>query len=250
MSLLPLVQWNTSANTVIVNGVYHRGLTDVLKSTFYPSYNVQQSNRGPKGPALAVRPHRSQGKYLGRRVDQELKQFYDHKNPSCCAESTAVINYLADQKLQVVYSQFPVADSDLRLCTAIDLVTQTPDGTLVLIEVKTGYHNYRHRFQRTMAGPYQQLNDSPYHQHQLQLLLSTRLFRDSFPSQICRAELLYTTPHGVTVHPLLEIFNDSMMQITRRLLRSSKTETKKIRRRRIRNTVRRTRKLKIFGIPG
>lgn len=69
----------------------------------------------------------------------------------------------------------------LRLGTGVDLVCRDERGGVWIVEIKTGYtENYR-QFCGYMRAPFNERDDSPYHQHQIQLLLTTVLYRHTFP---------------------------------------------------------------------
>jgi len=69
----------------------------------------------------------------------------------------------------------------LRLGTGVDLVCRDERGGVWIVEIKTGYAENYHQYCSYLKAPFQEWNDSPYHQHQIQLLLTTVLYRHTFP---------------------------------------------------------------------
>lgn len=79
--------------------------------------------------------------------------------------------------VQVAVGQFRV----LRLGTAVDLVCKDDKGGVWIVEIKTGHVSNYHQYCKQMEYPFEAFVDSPYYQHQIQLLLTTTLYRHTFP---------------------------------------------------------------------
>lgn len=184
-----------------------RGITDLLRCTFYPLYTYKNATNGPIACAhRRNKPGGSRGKALGNRVDRELVYYCKNRRlPTyCTSETTLLVKYLQESNLELIACQFPVADEMTKICTNIDVIVQQPDGVYLLLEIKTGYDTYKRRYANYMASPFELLNDCPLHQHHLQLLVTSLLFRRSFPHIIFKACVWYLYPSEILQHPLLE----------------------------------------------
>lgn len=89
-------------------------------------------------------------------------------------------------KLQPIKAQQAVGWALAGLGTAVDVVCkQKTDNKTVLIEIKTGYSiSYLRHTRHRMKAPYAQYNDCPYHQHMLQLMLTTKLYKQTFKDDV------------------------------------------------------------------
>lgn len=118
-----------------------------------------------------------------------------------------LLHWVHDRNLVPVAAQLPVGRwSVLRLGTAIDLVCRDArTGEIQLLEVKCGFTRSYHRYSGNMAAPLQSLDNSPYVQHQLQMLLTTALFRYCFPDVALLPSLVVrVSAEAINVYPLEE----------------------------------------------
>jgi hypothetical protein len=109
-----------------------------------------------------------------------------------------IAQLLARLGLKPIAAQVPVARSDLMRATAADLICTDRDGHLFLFEIKCGFAGYykRHTPYR-MRKPLQAFDDSPYNQHQLQLLITVRMFEHTYARRLRGAAVLRATEAGV-----------------------------------------------------
>lgn len=234
VGLIPRVKWTSQLKTE--DGVFLRGIIDLLKHTFYPNYSYKKAFLGPN-TKFSGKPKSStglHGKNLGKRVDTELEKFVLDKTilGKCSNETIYLLKYLHKKGLKIINCQFPVADKQVRLCTSVDVIAIDSGGVIVLIEVKTGYRKYKFNYTQNMKYPLTFLKDSPFSQHQLQLFITTRLFKTSFPEKKCKSLLLYVYEDEVVEHGLLESFDGSIENEVYRVIYSSKDDSRKTRKRR------------------
>jgi hypothetical protein len=232
-SLIPKVQWNTKSKTVILNGIFLRGITDLLKNTFYPQYTYRRALLGPNTQSSVKSPSETglKGKRLGINVDKEICRYFTKTLAfeKCSKETRCLLQYCEDHKLTILHCQFPVANKAAKICTNIDIIAKDTNGKTVIIELKTGYRRYKFNYVGSMKHPFEQLHDSPYNQHQLQLFITTHLFKLSFANTPCRSILLYLYEDEVVQHDLLKCFNSAMIKDVHNRFIMSKDETKRMR---------------------
>ena len=116
-----------------------------------------------------------------------------------------MLQFFARHHLQPIDSQVPVGCySPLRLGTAVDVVCLDAAGRVWIVELKTGYkNNYRH-FCGPLQAPFAAFDDCPYHQHQIQLLLTVELYRHMFPGvRVGGAAVVRVVDDGTVMYPLL-----------------------------------------------
>lgn len=203
--LQPKCEWNHERNTVVLPDNSHcKGITDLLRYHFYPYYNPYAARCSASSSCIAYKAKSSSGLYgneLGKRLDHELAH---GKND--LQETRRVLAYFDEHGLAIVGCQFPLADVKTKLCTCLDvLVYNKQENTYVVVEVKTGYYGYKEQHVQMMQPPCHEYTDSVFNQHQLQLLISNRLFTLSFPKIKCgRPLLLYAYEDEVVVHSIDE----------------------------------------------
>jgi hypothetical protein len=101
-------------------------------------------------------------------------------------------------------SQVPVGCTALRVGTAVDVVCIDSQQRHVVVEIKTGFAGYylRHTGNK-LKHITPSIDDSAANQHQLQLLLTTELYRRTFPThRIGSPIVLRVDALGVDVLPL------------------------------------------------
>jgi hypothetical protein len=187
-------EWNNKYHTVIIDGIYMRGITDVLKCTFYPKYRFKKAIYGPDTSLDKCQPSSTgkHGKALGKLIDTELGKYHKVGTINNISKETQIIiNFLSSRDIKMVSCQFAVADKISRMCTCIDLLGVLPGGKYVIIEIKTGYRGYVQKYVTNMNSPFKSLTDCPYNQHQLQLYATTELFKKCHPKQRSQSLLLY-----------------------------------------------------------
>lgn len=143
---------------------------------------------------------------------------------SLYAYTTNVLKYMKSQKWIPVAAQIPVGNATLRLGTAIDVLctTQGRGRPLIVLEIKCGFDRYYlHHTGTPMSRPFHQLDDSCYHQHQLQLMATAWLLEQCPETIKSQAFVLRAHRSGVTAYPLLSSLRSGRAtQGLRRLLKA------------------------------
>jgi hypothetical protein len=98
-------------------------------------------------------------------------------------------------------TQVRVGVKEWGLATAVDMTAKDAHGNDVVIELKTGYTNYIHKHtaqpMRYISG---NVSDCPANQHQLQLFVTTELFKRSKPHQgNVKSVIFHLTDTGVSL---------------------------------------------------
>ncbi len=107
------------------------------------------------------------------------------------------------KQLRPVCSQLTVGDVEANLATRVDVVCEDHMKNSVLIENKTGYTTYYHDACGPMQTPCTRRNDSPYHQHQMQLAMTVLLYLQTYPWRSTVSSFVWRYDHsGVTEYPL------------------------------------------------
>ena len=197
-----------------------KGLLPTLKSNFFPQYEFTSATLGPrtkltkgvkklKGGTKTGKDfdkHIGQSICLMRKYQIPMESFWEHKTYSAAMKRVKVKDKLTlkaiyssnrhkpyvrwfwtklqDLKMQPVSTQIPVRHNTLRLGTFLDLVCRDLQGQYHVVELKTGYDSYYNKHTPfRMKAPFQDLDDSPRHQHQLQLTASHLMYKQTFPSK-------------------------------------------------------------------
>lgn len=136
---------------------------------------------------------------------QKFKRGIDPRTKAILGEITARGGIIFD-------CEYIVGDPDTGLGTAVDVVffTNANAPQIWCIEIKTGYDSgYEGPTKRRIKKPFNMLDDSPYSQHQLQLLLTKHLFEKMTNVAVHGAEVWRIgTPQGplercpINIYPL------------------------------------------------
>ena len=195
-----------------IRGRFVRGLCPTLAKFFFPLYS---RNAAKPAPNTSIRPQRSRpltksisGLQLGRKVDEQVQAIgafcIQHLLPPECfavdippsenscgaAYRQALIFYngmhdythrffktLTVHGLDLVAVQSVVGSSYYKVATAVDVVCRKrTDGSLVIVELKTGYDRYYEHFCGRLLSPFETQVDSARNQHQLQLGFTAQLY--------------------------------------------------------------------------
>ncbi len=113
----------------------------------------------------------------GERLSKTLVKF----RQSCKDHSLSAFGTLSGMKLTPVASQYGVGSIVAQRATAVDILCRDSTGSLVAVEVKTGYPDYYRHTGNKLPTPWDAYYDCPYAQHQLQLLGTIALFNSTFP---------------------------------------------------------------------
>jgi hypothetical protein len=160
-----------------------RGLTGVIKDTFYPEYQY----RG--GTVTGDTPKRGgQGGFArGRLVDREVQRWVQDgggkvKNPKKLhLFSRAFIALTHRLGLSAVGAQVIVRDEQCDIATLVDAVFVNKNGRVVVVELKTGFEGYNESHNGRMRAEFSHLTNSPANQHRVQLAFTHAMFQRTFP---------------------------------------------------------------------
>lgn len=161
------------------NKRWSRGVTTVIQKVFCPSFSFKQIKQSTYVPGLPKRRAIRRGHLVDRTLDRWV-----HNKPLRCRvpEPRLLVQTFLDMGWLSIASQLPVAWSDARLATKIDLVLYEPSTmTILVVEVKTGY-GYRRCPTKNgyLRYIHPRVNNSPLHQHQLQALIGKELFSRTY----------------------------------------------------------------------
>lgn len=158
----------------INNGTKFTGITKILKKIFYdkhsnnyiPNKKYHKNIKNVRGIKGGCKIHTQLQDYYARGVRQNID-----------SRTKSIINWLKKSELKVLYTEYPVGDEKKRIATAIDLLCIDKKDNILLLEIKTGYDaNYTSKTKYNMRHPMNELNQSYWSQHQLQMLASRELF--------------------------------------------------------------------------
>ena len=167
-----------------------RGLLPTLKNVYWPTYNgriVAQNRRSCRDRGrcrLNGRPKAKgihMGHLRGTRVHKELQDFvefepavFTRRHSSMHPWTKRILNYLFQNGLTPIASEFNVFDPAIGVATSIDMICTRLSGQLVVIEFKTGYQHYFTASTGFMRGPLDHLvRNSARCQAMMQLMVST-----------------------------------------------------------------------------
>lgn len=255
-----------------------RGLKPTLAAAFYPHYRYRLACKGPLLPGCSQEVKKvHKGIKGGERVDQAvqelvffsqanipLEQLFDtslsitseplrerlkrFKRQCPPAVKDHFIPHLIQRGWKPILSQIPVGLEELRIGTQVDLIVESTHKEPILLEIKNGFERYYMRHTPFgMNAPFIGTDDSPYHQHQLQLSF-TRLALSRYwkitPGEI-PALVIQITPQGVKEWPLEWKYyeNEPLMIEAREKLKENKYENQQTRRKECQKQLR---KMKAF----
>lgn len=245
-----------------VGGVVRRGVHPVIHKVFCPEYSYEKAKlgnftasreRGSKRETK-FRPSTSAGLLVDRELKRSVTLFTVHNLPLVAFKDfetqktyaeklryqlTTKAHSLLKQKLApAVYKiwqtciklkltpsacQVNVGSTDLRLGSAVDLVCKDAQGRVVIVEIKTGFMKYLFlHTSKPMNVIQPPINDSVFHQHQLQLLLTYQLYRTTFPDAKMGAAFIFRIDAlGCDVFPLIAAIRSNACRIFKAVQTSS-----------------------------
>jgi hypothetical protein len=151
-----------------------KGLVPSLRSVFYNNYKFEQSKFPTKkkikrdiygGQIRGSIVHKQLMMYANKYSVEEFKKQYLSIHPY----SIKAFRFLKINEWIPIIAELPVADPDLMIATAIDMICINTKGEIILIEWKTGMDNYMLQGTQSMDGPIKD-NNCPLNQAHLQLL--------------------------------------------------------------------------------
>jgi hypothetical protein len=206
------VRWCPRRRALVSQNQLLKGLTQVLKQTFYPRYTFQRhsvrTEATSHAPTHQIRGSRRVGIGLDRVVTQSVDLFLRYQlkpevfwNAAAAERACEQIAlrshkatlrgiarrrvpyirwfwaYMSMQRWIPVATQVAVRHPSLRLGTMADLVCMDAQGVRHVLEIKTGFENSllahtAHGLQRSFAGH----NDCHLHQHYLQLAATHAMY--------------------------------------------------------------------------
>ncbi len=153
-----------------------RGLTDGLRSTYWPTYRYKGKDPGVTNGAGGGK---RAGMARGTAVDAELARLTEsaHRGERAAKPSTYATRALAALErlgLEPCVPQVAVAAAPIG--TAVDLLCADQEGKPVCVELKCGFDGYFDRGCGPMRNEMRAFLDSPRWQHMLQLACTARMF--------------------------------------------------------------------------
>ncbi len=161
-------KWTNRGVTFMNSQKRSKGICKTIKSLFAPDFNYKLLKNKPLNiGGLPFRVAKRKGKLIDKQLSKETLS-----SKKKCNEVKALLNKFDELGLEILNSQFVVANEETRLATQIDLILFHKETKITyLTEIKYSCH-YRHcfigdlRFQNN-----HKINDSLHHQHQLQILI-------------------------------------------------------------------------------
>jgi len=200
-----------------------RGLTDVIKSGYYPNYvfsiAVKGSARDPGiKPPFGVQGEKK-GRWRGNLVDHQvqawIKGALKDATPStperkaACLDaslhqfSRAFIELTQRLELTPIGTQVVVQNEQCNIATLVDAVFLNTQGHIVLVELKTGFDGYNDASNGDMNADFAFLSNAPANQHQIQLAFTQCMFESTFKEfGEVHAVVIRMTDSGAHVTPL------------------------------------------------
>lgn len=251
------VTWSPEKRCLFVKGRTARGLTQVLQAGFYPHYRYRDAQRPTKGSGARVRKGRTaalaRGKWLDRDVgalcaqlkktsgtdfaallENDRHAFWRQRHPGL----RPLCVWLQQHGWTPRTTQLCVGHAAWRLATRVDLVAKHQNGGWGIFELKCGFDGYYEASTgKNMLEPLYFCPDAPKWQHQLQLLVTKRLFEHTYPAARLYDTQGYVMRVGhdqrVQAVPLVE-WNIRIVALVEAKLQATAQETRVQRKSRIR----------------
>lgn len=172
-----LVSWDALSDcyTWISPHIKLKGITKPLKQRFYPRASRPAKVRAAPSVAGWIK-----GRKGGSQVHEQLRDLVKQGDPKGERDPRVmtIMSEVRARNWKILDAEYCVGDRDLRLGTGVDLLCVTQAGTPVIVEIKCGFDSvsYTGPTKRRLKKPLSMLDDSPYSQHQIQLLLTRFLF--------------------------------------------------------------------------
>ena len=194
------IEWDNKLNTIAGKKLL-RGVTDVLKTTFYPCYSYRKATNGPITKQQDPMRNKLHNIYFGPKglkgginLDDMVERYHKYNIITEDAVMKSFIRILDGRTIEAC--QFPVMIGDLNLCTCVDLILRVGKRRLLLVELKTGYGKYKYRHTgNNMKFPFDYLDDSPINQHKLQMMIGQKMFQKMYPQFNVSCEIWYVSPY-------------------------------------------------------
>lgn len=217
-----------------------KGITKILKGAFFENYEPvfgkearkrsRQKNKhlsrqtqlkeklsAEQMLARKVRDKRIKGFTLGNVVHDELcswarshnEQKWMKENPVLNAFTIKVMRSLRLLKIEPIYAEWPIFDENVPYATSIDMVgvSGNADGSLVVIEIKTGYEGYFFEGNANMnRTPLKRVVNSPKNQALLQCLMAMLTLKYRYGINRVFGMVIRVSGSGVDAEPIPEPF--------------------------------------------
>lgn len=208
-----------------------KGITDAIFSMYLPGQHKMMLNGASSADG------KSSGPGFGMLIDKELQKWTDLYNGdskmelrlfyATCHPLTRSVSKFFDRMGWTPWkAQVPVCNWHAGLGTCIDLLAKDSDGSLILIEVKTGYHDnfiepIRQHGQTLMfERPLHAIQASPLNYALLQALVSWHMYHTNYSDEIKCSKLyvLHVSHNGVAASSIQHGLMATMMAGVKHLI--------------------------------
>lgn len=154
---------------------YYNGILSILNKNVYPSTRVRGSVGSMEHSGI------KHGSLVHSQIEQYVKlgaAGVDANAFDACAINA--INWMNQNNLRPISSEYIVYSDVLEIATSIDLLVVNPESQILAVELKTGYSGNKKSENKTfMKPPFHNIKDSVVNRHWLQLLMSLWLFANT-----------------------------------------------------------------------
>lgn len=203
-----------------------KGVNPVLKRIFYSNYcfdnknmitpenlkKYKSKNKKPDNLGVELGPI-SRGKIVHDQInllsDKKFEKLYKSKYTYIDPMTEFFYDWMKIRKLRPVICELPICDPSIKLGTAADMIARDLNGNLYLIEVKTGNLKTFNSYNGLMESGLSDLNNSPYNQGRLQLVITCQILKRIYSINIKRCFLVHLSDDGVNE----KIIDDNMMKV-------------------------------------
>jgi hypothetical protein len=217
------------------------GIIEAIQQTFFPQYDYRKASNAAKKLKWVPNkrpapPNRSfvsfkqaiglDGRELGEHIDKEFAATVEHMvinaipfvpksfaRIQVCPYTMSLLDFHHRNHWQPLFTQYKVMAPGLRVGTRIDEICITPDGRLIVVEIKYGYDEYREFGNACMNAPLGDCLDSPQHQHMLQCGIPALMLQKFWRVKIDAAFVVYVTDGEVYPLPVGAWFWERQEQI-------------------------------------
>lgn len=234
------VRFDKRRKVLVNDGRSLKGLTALLKQTFYPRYVYTRPKHLPdltvEKQCKRIKGSRRVGTGFDSKITDTVRLQQRYKlDPRCfwslnCDKMLPARVTAADRKriaavakrrnpyvqrfwrLMRVYewtpisTQVPVRHDTLRIGTMVDVLCKDKHNNYKLLELKTGFESYYDTSSgRKLSSPFDHKSDCPRNQHQLQLAATEHMYRMTHKDhRMSQSIILRFHSSGVEIVPLDE----------------------------------------------
>ncbi len=202
-----------------------KGVNPTLKNIFYSNYNFDKKDmiipenlkkyksktKKPDNLGVELGPI-SRGKIVHDQINlcSNNKKLCDTKYGYIDPMTEYFFTWIKIRKLVPVICELPICDPSIKLGTAADMIAKDSKGDLYLIEVKTGNLKTFNSYNGAMESGLSDLNNSPYNQGRLQLIVTYQILKRIYSINIKRCILVHLSDDGVNE----KIIDDNLMKVS------------------------------------